>query len=132
MSGTGIRHVHLLVSDHQRAVAFYKEALEMVEVLRTGPLVILTTPGSGDTLSLHLASTDSERERVGQQGGYEHFGVYVGGSSNEAIDQAVARVEHAGGRLVQRGEHAPGVPYAFIADRDGYTVEIQGSPPSAD
>jgi catechol 2,3-dioxygenase-like lactoylglutathione lyase family enzyme len=128
MSTTRIRHVHLLVADHERAVAFYTEAFEMVEVLRTGLLVILTTPGSGDTSSLHLATSGSEGERVGQRGGYEHFGIYVGGYLRPLIDEAVARVEHAGGRLAERGQHAPGVPYAFSADPDGYTSRSKAHP----
>jgi len=30
----------------------------------------------------------------------------------------------AGGRLVRRGEHAPGVPFAYVSDRDGYVIEL--------
>jgi len=30
----------------------------------------------------------------------------------------------AGGRLVERGQHAPGVEFASIADPDGYLVEL--------
>ena len=127
MSNVGIRHIHLLVAEHERAAAFYTEAFGMVEGLRTGPLVILATPGGGDTLSLHLAATEAERARVGQQGGYEHFGICVGPRTDESIDQAVARVERARGGLIERAEHAPGVPYAFVTDHDGYTIEIQGS-----
>jgi len=43
----------------------------------------------------------------------------------------VRRAEQAGGRLVERGEHAPGMPYAFVADPDGYTIEISGPGPAA-
>ena len=127
MSNVGIRHIHLLVAEHERAVAFYTEAFGMVEALRTGPLVILATPGGGDTLSLHLAASEAERARVGERGGYEHFGIYVGPRTDDSIDEAVARVERAGGRLIERGQHARGVPYAFVTDHDGYTIEIQGS-----
>ncbi len=40
------------------------------------------------------------------------------------IDKAVKDVLAAGGKLLRRGEFAPGVPYAFVADPDGYEVEI--------
>jgi predicted enzyme related to lactoylglutathione lyase len=40
------------------------------------------------------------------------------------IDAAVAEVEAAGGKLIERGEFAPGCPFAYVADPDGYTIEI--------
>ena len=42
----------------------------------------------------------------------------------EELDCAIRQVEAAGGRLVERGEHAPGVPFAYIADPDGYLIEL--------
>jgi catechol 2,3-dioxygenase-like lactoylglutathione lyase family enzyme len=30
----------------------------------------------------------------------------------------------AGGRLKDRGEFAPGVPYAFLYDPDGHEIEV--------
>jgi catechol 2,3-dioxygenase-like lactoylglutathione lyase family enzyme len=30
----------------------------------------------------------------------------------------------AGGHLVERGEHTPGVPYAYVEDPDGYLIEL--------
>ena len=124
MSSVGIRHVHLLVAEHERSIGFYRDVFGMKESFRDGPIVFLSTPGGGDSLALHLATTDAERERVGEQGGYEHFGIHLPHRSAEAIDAAVARVTAAGGRLVERGEHAPGVPYAYVADLDGYAIEL--------
>src|SRR5215469_15644017 len=69
MNFTGIRHVHLLVAEHERAVAFYTTAFGMTEVFRIGPLALAATPGGGDSLALHLATTEEERARIGQQGG---------------------------------------------------------------
>ena len=40
------------------------------------------------------------------------------------LDAAVTEVEAAGGMLVKRGEHAPGVPFAYIRDPDGYLIEL--------
>lgn len=36
----------------------------------------------------------------------------------------VDEVEHAGGKLLRRGEFSPGYPYACVADPDGCEVEI--------
>lgn len=124
MGSVGIRHVHLLVADHERAATFYREAFGMEERFRDGPIVFLGTPGGGDSLALHLATSDDERARVGAQGGYEHFGIHLPDRSADAIDAAVRRVEDAGGELLDRGEHAPGVPYAYVRDVDGYAIEI--------
>jgi catechol 2,3-dioxygenase-like lactoylglutathione lyase family enzyme len=124
MTSIGIRHVHLLVAEHDRAIAFYRDVFGMEERFRDGPIVFLGTPGGGDSLALHLATTGEERERVGQQGGWEHFGIHLPDRSLDAVDAAVERVKAAGGRLLDRGEHAPGVPYAYVADLDGYAIEI--------
>jgi len=116
--------VHLLVADLARSIAFYAEAFGMEEQFRDGEIVFMGTPGGGDSLALHLAKTDDERARVGSHGGYEHFGIHLQDRSPAAIDRAVELVAKAGGRLLDRGEHAPGVPYAYIADVDGYTIEL--------
>ncbi len=124
MTSVGIRHVHLLVADLSRSIAFYAEAFGMEEQFREGEIAFMGTPGGGDSLALHLAMADDERTRVGQSGGFEHFGIHLADRSSAAIDGAVELVEQAGGRLLSGGEHAPGVPYAYVADVDGYAIEI--------
>jgi catechol 2,3-dioxygenase-like lactoylglutathione lyase family enzyme len=126
MPNLGIRHVHLIVTEHQRSIDFYRAAFDMTEVFRIGHLALLGTPGSGDSLALHLADSEIERARIGQQGGYEHFGIHVRERSVEAIDEVVRNAEAAGGTLIERGEHGAGLPYAYVADPDGYTIEISG------
>jgi len=120
----GIRHVHLLVAELERSIAFYEAAFGMREHFRDGDIVFVSTPGAGDSLALHLAATDAERSRVGQQGGFEHFGIHLPDRSAAAIDGAVDRVCRAGGRLLERGEHGAGAPYAYVADLDGYSIEL--------
>ena len=124
MTSVGIRHVHLLVADHARSIAFYAEAFGMEEQFRDGEIVFMGTPGGGDSLALHLAVADDERARVGSQGGVEHFGIHLQDRSPAEVDRAVELVKKAGGCLLDRGEHAPGVPYAYVADVDGYAIEI--------
>jgi len=121
---SGIRHVHLLVAEHDRAIAFYHHVFGMEEQFRDGPIVFLGTPDGGDSLALHLATTDAERVRVGQQGGWEHFGIHLPDRSGNGVDAAVERVRAAGGQVLDRGEHAPDIHYAYVADLDGYAIEI--------
>lgn len=118
----GIRHVHLLVSDHPRSVAFYQGVFGMEVSFRDGAILFLRSPGGQDDLALHLAETDEERGRVGHQGGMEHFGITV--SDRNRLDEAIDLAIRAGGQLVNKGEHAPGVPFAYIRDPDGYVIEI--------
>ena len=89
---------------------------------RDGNIVFLHSPNRRDDLALHLAVTDSEKARVGDQGGYEHFGITV--KDRSQLDACIALAVAAGGTLVDKGEHAPGVPYAYIADPDGYIIEV--------
>jgi catechol 2,3-dioxygenase-like lactoylglutathione lyase family enzyme len=118
----GIRHVHLLVSDLPHSVAFYEAAFGMKVAFRDGKILFLRSPGGGDDLALHQASTPEEKARVGQPGGFEHFGITV--TERTRLDEAIEAVQAAGGALVEKGEHAPGVPYAYISDPDGYLIEI--------
>ena len=120
MKTAGIRHIHLLVADLDRSIAFYSGAFGMEEKFRDGDdLVFMNTPGSHDSLALHLVSGD---DRVGQSGGYEHFGITIADLTE--LDDAIAAVQAAGGALVDKGEHAPGIPYAYVRDPDGYVIEI--------
>jgi catechol 2,3-dioxygenase-like lactoylglutathione lyase family enzyme len=118
----GIRHVHLMVGDQDRSVRFYREVFGMEVGFRDGNIVFLHSPNRRDDLALHLAVTDSEKARVGDQGGYEHFGITV--KDRSRLDACIALAVAAGGTLIDKGEHAPGVPYAYIADPDGYVIEI--------
>ena len=118
----GIRHVHLLVADHSRSVAFYGGVFGMRVGFRDGAILFLRSPNGRDDLALHLAETDEERDRVGRLGGCEHFGITV--KDRAQLDQAIALVVEHGGTLVDKGEHAPGIPYAYVADPDGYVIEI--------
>ena len=118
----GIRHVHLLVSDHDRSVVFYGHVFGMEVRFADANILFLRSPSGRDDLALHLAETPEERARVGSPGGVEHFGITV--KDRSRLDEAVELVREAGGALVEQGEHAPGVPYAYVSDPDGYVIEI--------
>jgi len=118
----GIRHIHLMVADHQRSVAFYRDVFGMEVGFQDGSILFLHSPNRRDDLALHLAVTDEEKSRVGLQGGCEHFGITV--KNRGKLDDCIALVTASGGALVDKGEHAPGVPYAYVEDPDGYVIEI--------
>ena len=83
----GIRHVHLLVSDHARSVAFYEGVFGMKVAFSDGPILFLRSPDRRGDLALHLAQTEEERTRIGQQGGCEHFGITV--KDRSRLDDAI-------------------------------------------
>ncbi len=65
---------------------------------------------------------DEVPAKAGVAGGVDHFGFRL--RDRGQLDRAIEEVERAGGRLVERGEHAPGRPYAYVLDPDGYTIEL--------
>ena len=66
----GIRHIHLLVADHARSVAFYETVFGMKVSFRDKNILFLSSPGGRDSLALHVVSSPDELAKVGQQGGY--------------------------------------------------------------
>ena len=117
----GLTHIHLVVRDLERSLRFYQRVFGMEERFRDGPkMVFLNTPGSQDLITLN--EDPAEAELAGVNGGVAHFGFRLAKSA--ALDTAIAEVEAAGGKLIQRGEHAPGVPFAYVEDPDGYAIEL--------
>ncbi len=117
----GLTHIHLLVRDIVRSVRFYQSVFGMTERFREGPkMVFLNTPGSEDLITLR--EDPGEARLAGVNGGVSHFGFRLANACD--LDAAIAEVEAAGGRLVRRGEHAPGVPFAYVEDPDGYVIEL--------
>ena len=92
----------------------------MRETFRLGnDMVFLNTPGSKDMITLHKDSDAAEI--AGTSGGIAHFGFILIKSD---LDAAIAEVRKAGGKLLERGEHSPGYPYAYVTDPDGYVIEL--------
>ena len=117
----GITHIHVIVRDIARSLRFYQQVFGMQELFREGStMIFLRTPGGNDTLTLN--EDPVLREQAGDNSGIQHFGFRLLDKAD--IDRAVHEVEAAGGRLLSRGEHEPGHPFAYVADPDGYTIEL--------
>ena len=117
----GLTHIHLVVRDLERSLRFYQGVFGMKERFRDGPrMVFLNTPGSQDLITLN--EDPAEAQLAGVNGGVAHFGFRLANSAD--LDTAIAEVEATGGKLNRRGEHSPGVPFAYVEDPDGYVIEL--------
>jgi len=114
----GLRHININVRDVKRSLEFYQQVFGMKETFRDGALVFLTTPGGGDTITLCPAA---ESDPVAG-GGVSHFGWDI--VDKKDLDHAAAEIERAGGKVISRGEHAPGHPFLYFKDPDGYVIEL--------
>ncbi len=113
----GLNHININVSNLKRSLAFYQKAFGLKVRFSAGPrMVFLGSPGAKDVITLYKAGRG---EPVGH-GGVSHFGFAMSGP----FEKCIAQIEKAGGKLIERGEHAPGAPYAYFADPDGYVIEI--------
>jgi len=116
----GLTHIHLAVRDLPRSLTFYREVFGMQERFWDGDeMVFLNTPDAQDLITLRQAHPG---EPVGPGGGIGHFGFRLQRTGD--LDAAVKDVVAAGGALVDRGEHAPGQPFAYVTDLDGYVIEL--------
>ena len=113
----GLTHIQLAVRDLGRALLFYEQVFGLREYGRGDGLVHARASGRHDILTFV-----EDPATAGQRGGVAHFGFRL--MDPDDIDRAIADVERAGGRLLRRGEFAPGLPYAYVTDPDGYEIEI--------
>lgn len=117
----GLTHVHLVVRDLQKSLRFYENVFGLEERFRDGPnMVFLNTPGTSDLITLN--EDPAEVARAGENGGIAHIGFRLDESVN--LDDAIREVEANGGKLLSRGEHAPGASFAYVEDPDGYVIEL--------
>jgi catechol 2,3-dioxygenase-like lactoylglutathione lyase family enzyme len=113
----GLSHIALSVRDPERSLAFYAAVFGVREYFRSAATIQVLGPGAHDVLAF-----ERRPDAAGVPGGIIHFGFRL--KHPRDIDAAVAAVAAAGGTLQSRGEFAPGLPYAFVRDPDGYEIEI--------
>jgi len=114
----GLTHISLRVADPDRSLRFYQTCFGVEEYYRDDTQIQAKGNGTMDIFVFERAA----KARVGKRGGIDHFGFRLVDAAD--IDHAVNTVCAAGGKLLRRGEFAPGFPYAYVEDPDGYEIEI--------
>ena len=113
----GLSHIALSVADPERSLEFYRAVFGVQEYYRDEDSIQVQGPGPHDVIAF-----DRNAKAAGRQGGIIHFGFRL--KRPEDIEAAVAAVKKAGGTITSQGEFAPGMPYAYARDPDGYEIEI--------
>ena len=113
----GLTHIAVAVKDLQTTKAFYQQVFDMEVMYEEEDFIQLTTPGARDILVFEKA-----RNVTGKSGGIAHFGFRLRQAKD--INIIEKKVQKAGGRIKDQGEFAPGSPYLFFKDPDGYEVEV--------
>ncbi len=113
----GLTHISLAVKDPERSMRFYESVFGVEEYYRDDSSIQAKGHGTQDILAF-----ERDTRRAGRGGGIRHFGFRL--VDPKDIDAAVDAVLAAGGTLKERGEFAPGYPYAYVFDPDGYEIEI--------
>jgi catechol 2,3-dioxygenase-like lactoylglutathione lyase family enzyme len=110
----GFDHIHVGVRDIDVALEFYRAAFGAQEAFRVGDQLVFVLLAGGEVVGL---DGRPEGERVP-----DHFGLTL--AEGESLDRATDEVVRSGGSLLERGEHAAGVPYAYVSDPDGNVIEL--------
>jgi catechol 2,3-dioxygenase-like lactoylglutathione lyase family enzyme len=113
----GLTHISLAVADLDRSLAFYRELFGVAVLFRNESQIQVSTPGSKDVIAFEL-----DPQAAGREGGVRHFGFRL--TTPEGIDAARARILELGTKIDRFGEFAPGMPYVYVRDPDGYQIEI--------
>jgi len=112
----GLTHISLSVRDPEVSLAFYRALFGVREYHREEGSIQVLGPGPHDVIALE------RRPSHGQPGGIDHIGFRLTDPSD--IDDAVRQAKAAGAKILRQGEFGPGLPYVYLEDPDGYTIEI--------
>jgi catechol 2,3-dioxygenase-like lactoylglutathione lyase family enzyme len=112
----GLTHISLSVRDPEASLAFYRALFGVREYHRDENSIQALGPGPHDVIVFE------RRPSHGRPGGIDHFGFRLVDPAQ--IDEAVRQAQAAGARILRQGEFGPGLPFLYIEDPDGYTIEI--------
>ena len=116
----GLAHISLAVRDPQRSL-FYAQVFGVREYFRDTDQIQVQGPGPHDVLAFARRP-----DMTGAAGGIGHVGFRL--TRPQDMAQAIDAVLHAGGTILRQGEFAPGLPFAYVADPDGYQIELWYEP----
>lgn len=114
----GLTHISLTVTDVKRSAAFYTSSFGGRVYAEGEGWAQIAGPGPNDVMALEQGDPSPPPHDTY----IRHFGFRL--VSADDIDGAVDELLANGGTLVKRGEHAPGFPYAYVRDPDGYEIEV--------
>ena len=112
----GLNHISLSVADPERSLEFYTRLFGVREYHRDSDSIQALGPGTHDVIVFE------RRPSHGKPGGIDHFGFRLTDPADAA--DAARQAEAAGATILRQGEFAPGSPFLYISDPDGYTIEI--------
>jgi catechol 2,3-dioxygenase-like lactoylglutathione lyase family enzyme len=117
VTATRLNHVHILVRDLPRAIAFYTQAFGLEHRYSSEEdgeeLAFLLVPGTEDILTLHARASFESGALL------QHFGFRVPGS----IEQAEQTAVDAGGTIAGRAGWNP-EQVVYVRDPEGNTLEV--------
>lgn len=121
-----LEHTNLTVSDLERSIAFYRDALgfevrwrgQIYNSTRTAPAAHVGPPGDDFYCSLFEAETPGRAPYDYAPPGINHFGIVV-----DQLDEAQKRIEAAGAKVHTAYDYDPGRRIYFF-DPDGIEIEL--------
>ena len=129
-AGTGIGHVHLKVSDIDRALAFYKDVLGFDQIMRLGDQAAFVSAGGYH----HHIGLNTWQSRRGSPAPPHHTGLYhfaIRYPTRRDLANATRRVIDAGVPLQGVADH--GVSESiYLADLDGNGIELTRDRPESE
>lgn len=112
----GLTHINLEVRDPDRSLKFYQQMFGVKEYYRDENSIQALGPGAKDVMAL------VKSDRAGSAGGISHFGFRLIDPGD--MDQALSTAKAAGATVKSTGEFAPGCPFLYLLDPEGYEIEI--------